>query len=80
MMRCFRECRTIPFSVIQSAADFFLLPYAMIFGVVYDCSFKLIEEQGNYKSMLDYKFLKDENQKTFEEIKREIVGFIEGRG
>ena len=47
---------------------------------MYDCSFKLIEEQGNYRRMLDYEFVKEENQRKFEEIKREIVEFVEGRG
>lgn len=66
--------------MIKSPADFFLLPYAMIFRIVYDCSFRLIEERGNYKRMLDYSFERAENQQKFEEIKREIVGFVEGRG
>lgn len=79
VMKCFREHTTIPFSVIETKADFFFLQYAMIFGIAYPCSFKLIEEQGNYSRMLDFQFEGCENQRKFEVIKREIAGFLEGR-
>lgn len=54
VIKCFIEHRTIPHSCIVTAADFFLLPYALYFGLVYDCSRKLVEEQGYYYRMLDF--------------------------
>ena len=63
---------TIPFKVIQSAADFFLIPYALIFGIVYDESIQIADEQGYYRKMLDFEFTGNENREKFEFIKKEI--------
>ncbi len=76
VMQCFIEHRTIPFDVIKTKADFFLLPYALLFGIVYPCSFELIEEQGNYKRMLDFSFENDDNREKFEKIKQEVLVFL----
>lgn len=69
---CFLSHKTIPFKMIQSAADFFLIPYALIFGITYDESMQLVEEQGYYRKMLDYEFIRTENREKFEVIKKEI--------
>ena len=69
---CFMHHETIPFKVIQSAADFFLIPYALIFGIVYDESIQIADEQGYYKKMLDFEFIGNENREKFEFIKKEI--------
>jgi hypothetical protein len=69
---CFMHHETIPFKVIQSAADFFLIPYALIFGIVYDESIQIADEQGYYKKMLDFEFINVDNRATFEIIKKEI--------
>ncbi len=72
VMKCFREHRTIPRSEIKTDADFFLLPYALYFGLVFPCSRELVKEQGNYRQMLDFEFTDPENRMRFEIIKREI--------
>lgn len=68
----FMHHETIPFKVIQSAADFFLIPYALIFGIVYDESIQIADEQGYYRKMLDFEFTGNENREKFEFIKKEI--------
>lgn len=73
VIKCFIEHRTIPHRCIVTAADFFLLPYALYFGLVYDCTRELVEEQGYYDRMLDFEFTKTENQEKFEKIKKEIL-------
>ena len=69
---CFKRHKTIPFKVIQSAADFFLIPFALIFGITYDESLQIIDQQGYYRKMLDFEFINVDNRATFEIIKKEI--------
>ena len=73
VMACFFEHRTIPHKVIRTDADFFLLPFALYFGIVYDCSRELVAKQGNFKKMLDFTFEDKENQRKFELIKAELT-------
>ena len=77
VINCFLSHKTIPFKVIQSAADFLLIPYALIFGIIYNESMQLVEEQGYYRKMLDYEFISAENSEKFEVIKREIRTHLE---
>ncbi len=72
IVTCFVQHRTIPFSKIKTAADFFLIPYALYFGLVYDPSRGLALKQGNYEKMLEFVFEKPENREKFDLIKREI--------
>ena len=69
---CFMRHETIPFKVVQSAADFFLIPYALIFGITYDESMQIVYEQEYYRKMLDFEFISVENRRKFESIKKEI--------
>ena len=69
---CFIRHKTIPFKVIQSAADFFLIPYALIFGITYDESMQIIYQQDYYRKMLDFEFISVDNRARFEIIKKEI--------
>ena len=79
VMNCFREHRTIPVEIVRSAADFFLIPYALYFGIVFDCSRQLVDDQGYYKRMLDFRFLDKMNQNRFEMIKHEITEYMGNR-
>ena len=72
VMQCFRERRTIPHSIIQTDADFFLLPYALIFGLVFNCSPNLVKQQGYFENMLGFKFSRIDNKKKFQEIVEHI--------
>ena len=74
---CFRIHQTIPFKLIQTAADFFLLPYALYFGLVYPPSLALAGEQGNYHKMLEFRFQNPVNAEKFETIKAEILAYME---
>ena len=74
---CFSRHETIPFEQIASAADFFLIPYALIFGIIYDESMRIIDEQGYYTRMLDFDFGYPENREKFEFIKKEIKEYRE---
>ncbi len=74
---CFRLHQTIPFKLIQTAADFFLLPYALYFGIVYPPSLALAGEQGNYHKMLEFRFQNPVNAEKFETIKAEISAYME---
>ena len=67
-----RTPEEVQHSHIQSAADIFLIPYALIFGIVYDESIQIADEQGYYKKMLDFEFIGNENREKFEFIKKEI--------
>ena len=69
--------QTIPFKLIQTAADFFLLPYALYFGIVYPPSLALAGEQGNYHKMLGFRFQNTVNAEKFETIKAEISAYME---
>ena len=73
IVQCFLRHETIPFELIQSPADFFLIPYALYFGLVYPASRRLADEQGNYRKMLDYRFESEENRTRFELIRRSIL-------
>ncbi len=61
-----------PFELISSLADFFLIPYALFFGLVYPVSRRLADEQDNYRKMLDYQFTSEENRIKCEIIKSAI--------
>ena len=68
VMQCFREHSTIPHAVIKTDADFFLLPYALYFGIVFDCTKALVDKQGYYKQMLSFEFCRQDNREKFKEI------------
>lgn len=68
VMQCFREHRTIPHAVIKTDADFFLLPYALYFGLVFDCTRALVEKQGYYTQMLSFEFFRQDNREKFKDI------------
>lgn len=76
VVNCFREHQTIPVEIVTSAADFFLIPYALYFGLVYDCSYQLVEHQGYYRRMLDYSIFSGENLCRFKLIKHCIYEFM----
>ena len=69
---CFRRGETIPFRLIRSAADFFLIPYALYLGLVYPVSRDMAEEQGCYRRMLEFRFTDETNRRKFDQI-REYV-------
>ena len=73
IVQCFLRHETIPFELIRSPADFFLIPYALYFGLVYPASKRLADEQGNYRKMLDYRFESEENRTRFAIIKQAIL-------
>ena len=73
IVQCFLRHETIPFELIRSPADFFLIPYALYFGLVYPASRRLADEQGNYRRMLDYRFESEENRTRFELIRQAIL-------
>ena len=73
IMDCFNNHSTIPHCLIKTDADFFLLPYALLFGIVYECSYKLVELQGNFKKMLQFQFESKGNREKFDLIKRSII-------
>ena len=77
ILDCFLRHETIPFRLIRSAADFFLIPYALYFGLVFPASRELTEEQGNYRRMLDYAFRNPENSAKFEVIRQAITAYRE---
>ena len=75
---CFRRGDTIPFRLIRSAADFFLIPYALYLGLVYPASRDLAEEQGCYRRMLEFRFTDETNRRKFDQI-REYVREAQAR-
>lgn len=72
VMQCIYEHRTIPHGIIATAADFFLLPYALYFGLAFDCSRSIAEEQGYYSQMLEFEFLRERNRSCMTAIRREV--------
>nr|MBQ4458049.1 HD domain-containing protein [Clostridia bacterium] len=79
VMNCFREHRTIPVEIVRTAADFFLIPFALYFGIVFDCSLEMVKNQGYYKRMLDFSFQDEKKQSRFEMIKHEIAEYMGSR-
>lgn len=68
VMQCFRERKTIPHALIKTDADFFLLPYALYFGIVLDCTKVLVKNQDYYRQMLTFEFSRQDNRDRFKEI------------
>ena len=69
---CFRRGDTIPFRLIRSAADFFLIPYSLYLGLVYPASRDLAEEQGCYRRMLEFRFTDETNRRKFDQIREHV--------
>ncbi len=72
IVRCFRDHKTIPHCLIKTDADFFLLSFALLFG--------MIEKQGNYKKMLQFNFESDENKEKFNLIRMYIESYCKEKG
>lgn len=76
VLECFKNHSTIPHCLIKTDADFFLLPFALLFGIVYECSYELIEIQGNYRKMLQFQFESKGNRDKFDLIKQSIISYM----
>ncbi len=75
VLECFARHRTIPFAKIRTAADFFLIPYALYFGLVFPASRQLVKQQGNFVRMLDFRFRLPENAVRFAAVRKELEAY-----
>ena len=75
VFQCMMEGRLIPFSVMQTKADYFMRLYAMYFDITFPVTVRLIESRGFFDRLLDFSFTDAENQRKFAEVKEKIRQF-----
>lgn len=73
VFECLMEKKMIPFTILKSYADYYLRMYGFYFGIVYPQSFELLETQGYFYQLLDFKFVNTHNQERFDLIKQKIL-------
>ena len=74
----FNRRETVLFSERETPADIYLSHVALCFGLVYDCSKQLLDEQGYIWRMMDFRFDSPEVQSQFEKMKQSVTGFFRG--
>ena len=74
-MNYFYRHELIPFVDMKTPADYFLRVYAFYFGLVFPCSYEIVDKQGGFDKMLCYRFKKDNNQKQFDMIKNCLMEY-----
>lgn len=71
--QCLIEKKMIPYTILKSYADYFMRMYGFYFGIVYSESFQLLETQGYFYNLLNFKFNNAQNQERFDNIKEKIM-------
>ena len=73
VFECLMEKKMIPYTILKSYADYFLRMFGFYFGIVYPQSFELLETQGFFYNLLNFKFVNVHNQEKFDKIKDKIM-------
>ena len=78
VLQCVFNHELVPYSLVKTKADKFLLICALAYDITLPCSFDIIREKGNYKNLVSYGFsVKNEKfKKAKEEIEKSFHGKI----